>query len=270
MTDEAALLNAIRDNPADDTVRLAYADCLDDHSTPKRAARAEFIRVQVRLAQLGPHLRGAELVAEANPLHDRETALLKTWCAAWLPKSLRPGYPGLRVEGNVVWCDPMSGYVRFERGFVAHAGRELPWRPDEVGPAAHRFAGQVRALFAANPLTGFTVSFEGNWEPLCAEIGPCDDSRPSWRLSWDANACSYSLLSSSKHAADPLTVGTRGELDRQFDLWLPRAVREPAATVAAIRELDAAIPPPDAWPLTDEDIAFEEQLGYSSMDDFEP
>ncbi len=58
MSDQAALLAAIRANPDDDTPRLIYADWLDEH-LPDRApspadgpsARAEFIRVQCRLAQ---------------------------------------------------------------------------------------------------------------------------------------------------------------------------------------------------------------------------
>lgn len=41
MSDEAALLQAIRDHPDDDTVRLAYADWLEEHDDP----RAEFIRL---------------------------------------------------------------------------------------------------------------------------------------------------------------------------------------------------------------------------------
>jgi uncharacterized protein (TIGR02996 family) len=47
--DEPALLRAIIADPADDTVRLAYADWLDEHD---EADRAEFIRVQIELARL--------------------------------------------------------------------------------------------------------------------------------------------------------------------------------------------------------------------------
>lgn len=51
MADEAALLAAIIAAPADDTVRLAYADWLEEQD---RAARAEFVRVQVELARSEP------------------------------------------------------------------------------------------------------------------------------------------------------------------------------------------------------------------------
>src|SRR5262245_9294110 len=58
MSDEAELLSAIIANPDEDTLRLVYADWLDEnapHKPPSPAvepsARAEYIRVQCRLAQ---------------------------------------------------------------------------------------------------------------------------------------------------------------------------------------------------------------------------
>src|SRR4051812_30596776 len=58
MSDQAALLQAIIANPDDDTPRLMYADWVDENlpdKTPSPAAgpsaRAEYIRVQCRLAQ---------------------------------------------------------------------------------------------------------------------------------------------------------------------------------------------------------------------------
>src|SRR5437762_6481710 len=44
------LLNAIRAQPDDDVLRLAYADWLEENDDPERAA---FVRVQCRLAALG-------------------------------------------------------------------------------------------------------------------------------------------------------------------------------------------------------------------------
>ena len=49
-SDGEALYRAILDNPADDVVRLVYADWLEESGTD--AARAEFIRVQCELARL--------------------------------------------------------------------------------------------------------------------------------------------------------------------------------------------------------------------------
>src|SRR5262245_24333039 len=49
MSDQHALLQAIRDLPHDDLPRLAFADWLEEHAD---ADRAEFIRVQVALSGL--------------------------------------------------------------------------------------------------------------------------------------------------------------------------------------------------------------------------
>jgi uncharacterized protein (TIGR02996 family) len=46
-----ALLDGVLDNPEEDTPRLIYADWLDDHG---QAERADFIRLQLRLARLAP------------------------------------------------------------------------------------------------------------------------------------------------------------------------------------------------------------------------
>jgi uncharacterized protein (TIGR02996 family) len=52
MTDRTALLAAMAADPFDDTVRLAYADYLEETGEPDRA---EFIRVQVELARMNPN-----------------------------------------------------------------------------------------------------------------------------------------------------------------------------------------------------------------------
>ncbi len=49
MSHDDAFLQAILETPDDDTPRLIYADWLDEHGDP---ARAEFIRVQCRLAEI--------------------------------------------------------------------------------------------------------------------------------------------------------------------------------------------------------------------------
>src|SRR5947209_1573452 len=49
MSDEAGLLDAIREDQGSDEPRLIYADWLDDHG---QAERAEFIRLQCEYARL--------------------------------------------------------------------------------------------------------------------------------------------------------------------------------------------------------------------------
>src|SRR5262245_43625774 len=53
MSDEAALLAAIRANPEEDTPRLVYADWLDEHATADaQRGRAELIRPQCELRRV--------------------------------------------------------------------------------------------------------------------------------------------------------------------------------------------------------------------------
>jgi uncharacterized protein (TIGR02996 family) len=109
MTDAPALLAAIRAAPDDDAPRLVYADWLDEHGQPERAA---FIRIQCELARTGdPALRRreAELLAEH---HDAFAGHLAA--------------PHLRF--------------RFERGFVAGFGHTGIF-------VAHRGGGMILLRF---------------------------------------------------------------------------------------------------------------------------
>jgi uncharacterized protein (TIGR02996 family) len=95
MTQEEALLEAMREQPEDDLPRLVYADWLEEHGD---TIRGEFIRLQCELAQLPrSDPRFAVLAA-------RESELLREHKAAWLAE-----LPSL--EG-ITWG-------RFRRGFVS-------------------------------------------------------------------------------------------------------------------------------------------------------
>jgi uncharacterized protein (TIGR02996 family) len=96
MTDEDALLQAVRDHVDDDAPRLVYADWLEEHGD---AARAEFIRVQCALAQRGlPRSR-------RERLRTREQEMLQLHRQRWLGSLRRSPLP---------WV--------FHRGFVARLG----------------------------------------------------------------------------------------------------------------------------------------------------
>jgi uncharacterized protein (TIGR02996 family) len=85
---ERALLEVIREAPEDDLPRLVYADWLEENSTgAAQRARAEFIRVQCRLAHLEPR-------DPAYPeLHCRQLALLaeheRDWLGEWADRLVR-------------------------------------------------------------------------------------------------------------------------------------------------------------------------------------
>src|SRR5262245_43095134 len=64
-----ALTQAVRDDPEDDAPRLVLADWLTDRGDPAGASRADFIRVQCRLARLPEgHPARAELLAAQKRL----------------------------------------------------------------------------------------------------------------------------------------------------------------------------------------------------------
>ena len=97
MTDEAALLKAIVANPDEDTPRLVYADWLDENApdaTPSPAAgpsaRAEFVRVQCRLAA------GAFDAPDYPELLERQLDLAD-WLSAHAPP---PNEPLFGTDGD--------------------------------------------------------------------------------------------------------------------------------------------------------------------------
>jgi uncharacterized protein (TIGR02996 family) len=111
--DGDALLSAVIANPDDDTVRLVYADWLEEQGDP----RAEFIRLQIALARDEP---GDQVALE---LRERD---------------LLDGYRNL-------WAAPLLGLVtgvQFSRGF-----------PDWVAVDARRLIDDGADLFRAAPIS---------------------------------------------------------------------------------------------------------------------
>lgn len=95
MTDREGLLRGVSENPDDDAPRLVYADWLDEHGD---ARQAEFIRVQIQLAQVPESERAR------HPLAARESALWR--------ESRKWRY----VIGDWRIYTPSS----YDRGFVNH------------------------------------------------------------------------------------------------------------------------------------------------------
>jgi len=99
MSDEAALLAAIRANPDEDTPRLVYADWLQEHDN---ASRAEFIRAQCQAFRL------PRTDKERKKLEKKAEALFKANKAEW---------------GGTVWkafhsTKPAVSHCHIERGFI--------------------------------------------------------------------------------------------------------------------------------------------------------
>ncbi|VTS01326.1 leucine-rich repeat-containing protein typical subtype : Leucine-rich repeat-containing protein typical subtype OS=Herpetosiphon aurantiacus (strain ATCC 23779 / DSM 785) GN=Haur_4051 PE=4 SV=1: LRR_6: LRR_6: LRR_6: LRR_6: LRR_6: LRR_6 [Gemmata massiliana] len=79
-----SFINAILADPADDTVRLTFADWLDEHEQPDRA---EFIRIQVKLA------RALEDDPSCKDLRSRENELLAIHKTMWLGEKVEVAPP---------------------------------------------------------------------------------------------------------------------------------------------------------------------------------
>jgi uncharacterized protein (TIGR02996 family) len=82
MGEEAGFLSVILQTPADETARLVYADWLDEQGEPNKAAKAEFIRLELHVLQ------------EDNPDSDDISQKLQQLAAgidpAWLAHVSRP------------------------------------------------------------------------------------------------------------------------------------------------------------------------------------
>lgn len=119
MDDESEFLRRIIADPADDTVRLVFADWLDERGLPGDPERAEFVRVQVELARTDPN-------TPTSPNHDRDRdprcpcryCVLtrrgeKAWdayCRSQLTEC--PDWP------IALWCPPDASHLTYRRGFV--------------------------------------------------------------------------------------------------------------------------------------------------------
>jgi uncharacterized protein (TIGR02996 family) len=141
MSTEAALYRAIRDNPDDDTVRLVYADCVEEDGDP---ARGEFIRVQVALA------RTPEADPARRALEDREHELLAENEARWL------GVPP-DTDGLVEW--------EFCRGFV-----------HEVAATPSFMLNEGATLCAVNPVRRWRV--QSSQQDMKGDL--CEAGTRSW------------------------------------------------------------------------------------------
>jgi uncharacterized protein (TIGR02996 family) len=138
MARDEAFVQAICENPDDDTPRLVYADWLDEHGD---SDRAEFIRVQVRLA-------GGDTKGIAR-LRRRERELL--------------------LAHEREWSAPLHGIVRrarFFRGF-----------PERVTLTAESFLAHADTLFGRAPARHLILTEVGGFLPQVADSPHLDRVR---------------------------------------------------------------------------------------------
>lgn len=134
MTHDEAFIQAIREAPDDDAPRLIYADWLEEHG---QADRAEFIRIQCRLARM------PEADPNAASLWARAEELLRANWEAWVgplrelvgPRYDRHGEGWMREDYHP------DGLRRFQRGFV-----------DAIILEVEPFLNRAKELLALVPL----------------------------------------------------------------------------------------------------------------------
>jgi len=166
VTDEASLLRAVLDHPAEDTPRLMYADWLQEHG---QEARAEFIRVQCEIERV-PSFRAPE----CDPLRIREKQLMargeeRDW--------FMPNVFAHRIE----W--------EFRRGFVA-----------ELTCASADWLAHADAITAAHPVE--RVRFTGPLTPA-AEVW-FDNEDQEWPVGEKIAGKTFSYSRIDRFIADNL------------------------------------------------------------------
>jgi uncharacterized protein (TIGR02996 family) len=146
--ERAALIAAIRAAPDDDAPRLICADWFEEQGDEASAARAEFIRTQIRRANLA-----ADDVCHSE-LEARELRLLKRWAPAW--------------------CGSHFAFkkVRFRRGFIEYVHLHL-----------RHFLHHRRQLLALEPVRDVSLTgwFRAPTE-LIRRVAGCEEWQDVERL----------------------------------------------------------------------------------------
>jgi uncharacterized protein (TIGR02996 family) len=151
---ERAFLQAIRETGDDDLPRLVYADWLEENSSSAaQRARAEFIRVQCRLAHLEPrdptypelHCRQLALLAE----HERD------WLGEWADRLVRWEFDrgllsGITVEpGPFALAGPLFAEHPVDRVAFVNGWGESLGPPAIRDVLSRKHISQVRAIETA-------------------------------------------------------------------------------------------------------------------------
>jgi uncharacterized protein (TIGR02996 family) len=105
MSEEFAIINQMRESPEDPTIRLVYADWLDEHG---RGPQAEFVRLQCEIAALG--LDRPSSSGHYSPTH-RCLSCHGYWKMSPQNQTVRrrAGPPVMRI-GNVHWQSLSDGF----------------------------------------------------------------------------------------------------------------------------------------------------------------
>jgi uncharacterized protein (TIGR02996 family) len=220
---EEALLADIVEHPDDDTPRLVYADWLEEHGPPQAADRAEFIRLQCRLARM------PEEDDNRPDLERRCRILLRRYGSAW--------------RGTLAGIDCK---VQFRRGFIDHVEMDsvhfLLLGADWVGTSTVRRATIIHATaetfvaLAAGPclgrLTGLTL--RPPRMPLGHYAMPTEALLSLTRAPQIATLRSLDLGHFDFHDADGEALATSAHLGSLEELALAHTSLPPQALAAIV------------------------------------
>lgn len=181
MTHEKAFIQSIREAPRDDAPRLIFADWLEEHG---QSDRAEFIRVQCRLARI------KEAGPEQSVLSARAEELLRKNWSEWVGslRAIVGPWHNRYGEGWMREKYHSDGLQRFQRGFV-----------DVLALDAVDFLRQTEQLKRLVPLRELRL-----WG-----AGRCAD-----HLANEPELAGLSILSFTDYYQAPLTAGGAAALAR--------------------------------------------------------
>jgi uncharacterized protein (TIGR02996 family) len=146
VSDEVNLLAAIRAAPEDDTVRLVYADWLEEQGGLEQRQLAEFIRVQIRLA------RDPLSSRERYTLARRQEELIDAHASRWIGEAL--------IQEKVL--TPLQ--VGFRRGFVEVVRLSLPrWLNHGERILERHPLRELNLHFSINPDQEVPLLLAGPW-----------------------------------------------------------------------------------------------------------
>jgi uncharacterized protein (TIGR02996 family) len=151
MSEREALLAAVCEQPDDDVPRLVFADWCEENGQPERA---EFIRVQCRIAQLAEH------EPERETLGARELALWKAHFLVWLKEVPAWARPKVGVSRGFVAeleCTP----AQFFNVSRAGAWKLIPLEWAKVHTSMD-CVGEVLAPLPRTRVTTLTAHFAGS------------------------------------------------------------------------------------------------------------
>jgi uncharacterized protein (TIGR02996 family) len=151
--DEAAFLVQILAQPADDNVRLVFADWLTENGQPERG---EFIRVQIELVRMSYINTNGEQCPNYEPTIVKELGGLREFSARWVDLRAREqelilaGRNAVEWRGELVALLP-NGHSEFRRGFVEY-----------VSCTALDWATHAAAILAAHPVLRVGLTTDPN------------------------------------------------------------------------------------------------------------